>query len=135
MAWEDAMDSFCRPVQGGIWDTKLSSGFGPYTPCLVDTVIINLSYLALIFICVYRIRSIFSNTVGSKFKLTSSWGHYFGILLAAFCAGEPVAQIILGISAVTGDRTSSLPLFEVNYLLSFIFLVKLFYQTSQVSTG
>ena len=115
MAWEDAMDSFCRPMQGGIWDTKLSSGFGPYTPCLVDTVIINLSNLALIFISLCRIRSLFSNTEGSKFKVKSSWGHAFGILLAGFCAGEPVVQIFLDISAVSGDDKGSLPPFEVTF--------------------
>lgn len=117
MAWGDAVHSFCRPVEGGIWDTQLSSGFGPYTPCLLDTVVINLSYLALIFICLCRIRSLFSNTAGAKFQLKSSWPHYVAILLAAFCAAEPVAQMMLGISSVNGDSTTSLPPFEITTLV------------------
>ncbi|XP_024396529.1 ABC transporter C family member 2 [Physcomitrium patens] len=117
MAWGDLMDTFCRPVEGGIWDTKLASGFGPYTPCLLDTVIINFSNLTLIFVCLFRIRSLFSNTAPSKFKLKSSGAHYFAILLAAFCVGEPIAQIVLKLSAVNGDNSSSLPPFEITSLV------------------
>ena len=112
----EAMDSFCRPVEGGVWDTKLASGFGPYTPCLLDTVVINFSNLTLICICLTRIRCLLYNRSTTKFRLKSQWGHYVAILLATFAAAEPVVQIILGISAVNGDGETSLPPFEVTIL-------------------
>jgi ATP-binding cassette subfamily C (CFTR/MRP) protein 1 len=108
------MDVFCRPVVGGVWETKLASGFGAFTPCLVDTVVITVSNLALLFSAVYRIRALlYSSSSGNRFKVSRCWGHYFAILLAFVCAVEPIVQITLSLSAVNLDGETTLPPFEI----------------------
>jgi hypothetical protein len=118
------MDVFCRPVVGGVWETKLASGFGAFTPCLVDTVVITVSNLALLFSAVYRIRALlYSSSSGNRFKVSRCWGHYFAILLAFVCAVEPIVQITLSLSAVNLDGETTLPPFEVRNFFPFIFFL------------
>ncbi len=118
------MDVFCRPVVGGVWETKLASGFGSFTPCLVDAVIITVSNLALLSLVVYRIRALlYSSSSGNRIKVSRRWGHYFAILLAFVLAVEPIVQITLSLSVVNLDGETTLPPFEVRYFFPFIFFL------------
>lgn len=111
------LSSFCRPVTGGVWETKLASGFGAYTPCLVDSIVVSLSNVALLLFVLYRIRGLcgyHARSSSLRFKVQKPAGHCIGLLLAAFCAVAPVLQIVLGVSAVNLDGgDTSMPPFEV----------------------
>jgi len=113
---ERILAAYCRPLEAGAWATKLPSGFGAYTPCLVDTIIVNLSSLLLLFFTFHRIHSLLYGLSVERFKVKTPWGHYFGMLLASFCAVAPLAQIALGISTVNLNGETSLPPFEVLHL-------------------
>jgi hypothetical protein len=107
---------FCRPVAGGVWETKLASGFGAYTPCLVQSVVISPSNLALLLVVVYRICGLCYAYSSAPLRFTvqkPAAGHCVGLLLAAFCAVSPLLQIVFGVSAVNLDGENSMPPFEV----------------------
>ncbi|CAK9265220.1 unnamed protein product [Sphagnum jensenii] len=115
------LSSFCRPVTGGVWETKLASGFGAYTPCLFDSIVVSLSNVALLLFVLYRIRGLcgyHARSSSLRFKVQKPAGHCIGLLLAAFCAVAPVLQIVLGVSAVNLDGgDTSMPPFEVSALV------------------
>jgi hypothetical protein len=107
---------FCRPVAGGVWETKLASGFGAYTPCLVQSVVISPSNLALLLVVVYRISGLCYAYSSAPLRFTvqkPAAGHCVGLLLAAFCAVAPLLQVVFGMSAVNLDGENSMPPFEV----------------------
>jgi hypothetical protein len=112
---EDLVSLFCRPLEAGIWANKLPSGFGAYTPCLVDSVIINISSIVLLVFTVQRIRSLVYGVSIERFKVINPWRYSPGLLLASFCAVAPLTQIALGISTVNLDGEGSMPPFEVRF--------------------
>jgi hypothetical protein len=112
---EDLLTSFCRPLKTGVW-SKLPSGFGAYTPCLVDTIIVNISSIVLLFFTIQRIRSLVYGVSIERFKVSNPWRYCLGLLLASFCAVAPLTQIVLGVSTVNLDGESSMPPFEVQFL-------------------
>ncbi|CAM6104569.1 unnamed protein product [Calypogeia fissa] len=113
-AWGDLADGYCNPVRGGVWDTKLENGFGPFTPCLVDSVVLGISYLILLGLVVRRIFYLRSPETPKKYSVQSKWGHGFAIFLASLCTLAPFLQIILGISlANTSEDGGSMPVFEI----------------------
>lgn len=114
---EDLLSLFCRPQEAGIWANKLPSGFGAYTPCLVDSFIVNISSLVLLFFTVQRIRGLVYGVGIERFKVSSPWRYCPGLLLASFCAVAPLTQIALGVSTVNLDGESSMPPFEVWFTL------------------
>jgi ABC-type multidrug transport system fused ATPase/permease subunit len=114
---EDLFSSFCRPLDAGVWANKLPSGFGAYTPCVVDSVIVNISSLVLLFFTVQRIRALVYGVGIERFKVTNGWRYIPLFLLAAFCAAAPITQIILGVSTVNLDGESSMPPYEISTLV------------------
>ncbi|KAJ7552374.1 hypothetical protein O6H91_06G052700 [Diphasiastrum complanatum] len=111
MGWDPVAD-FCRPVAGGAWETKVTNGFGAYTPCVTDFIILGVANLYLMFLAAYRIRLIRSHSF-KKFSIQKKYIHYFLITLAAFNVLLPLIQVILGISIVNVDRERSLAPFEI----------------------
>eukprot|EP00250_Pteridium_aquilinum_P010315 c19292_g1_i1 orf=266-5158(-) len=111
------MESFCHPVAGGVWDTKLESGFGALTPCIVESVIIGISHCTLSCLVCYRIWLLLKGHHLSRFQLKQKYSQYFLILLAAALALGPFVQILLGISTVNVDGETRLAPFEVVSLL------------------
>ncbi|KAG0591623.1 hypothetical protein KC19_1G189200 [Ceratodon purpureus] len=122
----DLITRFCRPLEDGVW-SRLPSGFGAYTPCLVDTIIVNLSCIVLLFFTIQRIRSLVYGVSIERFKVGNPWRYGPGLLLASFCAVAPLAQIALGVSTVNLDGESSMPPFEITtlILLSFTWMAVL----------
>jgi hypothetical protein len=116
------MEGFCRPKEEGKWATHLPSGFGAYTPCLVDSFVVTVSNLLLLCVTLYRIYYVVASSSSSssayhnnkKFKLKNPpWGHLFAILLVACCVIGPLLQVVFGISNVNLDGELSLPPYEV----------------------
>jgi hypothetical protein len=118
------MEGFCRPKEEGKWATQLPSGFGAYTPCLVDSFVVTFSNLLLLCVTLYRIYYVVASSSSpssssayhnnNKFKLKNPpWGHLFAILLVACCVIGPLLQVVLGISNVNLDGELSLPPYEV----------------------
>ena len=116
---EDLLTSFCRPLEAGVW-SKLPSGFGAYTPCFVDTVIVNISSIVLLFFTVKRIRILVYGVSIERFKVSNPWRYSLGLLLASFCAVVPLTQIVLGVSTVNLGGESSMPPFEVYLYTLFV---------------
>jgi hypothetical protein len=117
------MEDFCRPKEQGKWATQLPSGFGAYTPCLVDSFVVTVSNLLLLCVTLLRIYHVVAPSSSSsssayhnnkKFKLKNPpWGHLFAILLVVCCVIGPLLQLVLGISNVNLDGELSLPPYEV----------------------
>jgi ATP-binding cassette subfamily C (CFTR/MRP) protein 1 len=114
--WFSVADKYCSPVAGGVWETHLENGFGAYTPCLVDSVILGVSYLFLLVIVLRRILHLRSPAT-SVFSVQSKWRHAFAIFLASICAVVPFLQVILGISSANTDVHGSMPIFEILVLV------------------
>lgn len=110
---EALLTSFCRPLESGVWANKLPSGFGAYTPCLVNSIIINLSSVVLLIFTIHRIRALVYGVSLERFKVSNPWRYCPGFLLSFFCAVAPITQIMFGISTVNLDGESSMPPFEV----------------------
>eukprot|EP00249_Psilotum_nudum_P023194 c28783_g1_i1 orf=631-5508(+) len=111
------MASFCRPVFGGVWETKLENGFGAFTPCIADVFVIGISHVVLCCLVFYRIWLIMRGSTLKRFHLKTPKMNYFLILVAACLTLEPVIQICLGISIVNLDGQRGLPPFEIVTLL------------------
>lgn len=107
------MASFCKPVVGGIWQTELENGFGAYTPCLADIVVISVSHVALCCLMAHRLRLLLRGATLKKFRLQSVAMTYFLACLSTCIAILPLVQIALGISFVNLDGGSSLPPYEI----------------------
>jgi hypothetical protein len=133
------MEDFCRPKEEGKWATQLPSGFGAYTPCLVDSFVVTVSNLLLLCVTLYRIYYVVASSSSAyhnnkKFKLKNPpWGHLFAILLVACCVIGPLLQVVLGISNVNLDGELSLPPYEVQ--LKFSSLVPLAAQHTHTHTN
>lgn len=107
------MASFCKPVTGGIWATQLENGFGAYTPCLADIVVVSGSHVVLCCLMAYRLRLLLQGVTLKKFRLQSVAMTYFLACLSTCIAILPLVQIALGISFVNVDGGSSLPPYEI----------------------
>lgn len=114
--WGGVASMYCSPVPGGTWETKLENGFGAFTPCLVDSVVLGASYLFLLGFVLRRIVHLRSPDT-KKFSVQSKFRHAFAIVLSSACAVAPFLQIILGLSTANTDVDSSLPVFEVRKML------------------
>jgi hypothetical protein len=113
------MESFCKPVAGGVWATKIENGFGSYTPCAADICVVTLSHIVLCCLMGYRLRQMMmAGSLGFKrFHLLNPLMAGPQIFIAICLAIIPIVQIGLGISFVNADNidgeSSSLPPYEV----------------------
>ncbi|XP_024518371.1 ABC transporter C family member 2 isoform X2 [Selaginella moellendorffii] len=106
---------FCRTVPGGVWETKIENGFGAFTPCVTDTLVINISMLVLLSFAVKRIRLIrgSSDAPVVRHSVKRRRGHVLLIALAAYSALQPLAQLGLGISSDNPEGNKSPPPYEI----------------------
>ncbi|KAL7593059.1 hypothetical protein Lser_V15G32576 [Lactuca serriola] len=107
------LDSYCRPVENGVWATAVDNEFGPYTPCATDSLVTGISHLVLLGICIYRIWVTKKNFKVQRFKLRSNLYNYFLGLLALYCTAEPLVRLIMGISAFNVDAENGLAPYEI----------------------
>ncbi|XP_052621477.1 ABC transporter C family member 2 [Lactuca sativa] len=107
------VDSYCRPVENGVWATAVDNEFGPYTPCATDSLVTGISHLVLLGICIYRIWVTKKNFKVQRFKLRSNLYNYFLGLLALYCTAEPLVRLIMGISAFNVDAETGLAPYEI----------------------
>ncbi|KAJ7570964.1 hypothetical protein O6H91_01G142500 [Diphasiastrum complanatum] len=113
MGW-DPVAAFCRPVAGGAWENQVNNGFGSYTPCVTDSIILNVTNLYLLCLAAHRMRLLLRCHNFDKFTIQRKSVHYFLITLAAFNALVPLIQVVLGISVVNVDGERSLAPFEAD---------------------
>ncbi|MCO5609705.1 hypothetical protein L7F22_063937 [Adiantum nelumboides] len=107
------MDSFCKPVSGGKWETDLLNGFGAYTPCIADIVVVSLSHVALCCLMGRRLWFLMLGTTKQKLCLQNPAMTLFLAFLSVCIAVLPLVQLGLGISFVNVDDASSLPPYEI----------------------
>ncbi|CAN1227639.1 ABC transporter C family member 2 [Linum grandiflorum] len=111
------LDWYCRPVPDGVWAKAVRNAFGPYTPCVTDTVVMVFSDLVLMGLCIYRIWLTMKDHKATRYRLKSNWYNYLLGLLAAYVAAEPLFRLFMGISAVNIDGQIGLAPFEVASLI------------------
>ncbi|CAN1821617.1 ABC transporter C family member 2 [Linum perenne] len=111
------MDWYCRPVPDGLWAKTVRNAFGPYTPCVTDTVVMLFSDLVLMGLCVYRIWLTMKDYKAQRYCLKSHWYNYLLAVLAAYVAAEPLFRLVFGISALDIDGQLGLAPFEVASLI------------------
>ncbi|XP_076949695.1 ABC transporter C family member 2-like [Bidens hawaiensis] len=111
------LDSYCRPVEKGVWATAIENEFGPYTPCATDSLVTGISHFVLLGACIYRIWVIKKNFKVQRFKLRSNLYNYWLGLLALYCTAEPLFRLIMGVSAFNVDGETSLAPYEIVTLL------------------
>ncbi|KAL2611008.1 hypothetical protein R1flu_022700 [Riccia fluitans] len=111
----DLITKFCRPIPGGVWETKLTNGFGPLTPCFLDTIVVNVSYVVLLVMTVKRIQSLRSLAL-KRFTLRAKSVHVISILLGVACTVASFLQIFLKYSTAN-IREDSLPPHEITSLV------------------
>eukprot|EP00250_Pteridium_aquilinum_P005352 c15461_g1_i1 orf=573-5420(+) len=107
------MAAFCKPVFGGIWETDLENGFGAYTPCLADIVVVSLSHVVLCCLMAHRLRLLMRSATLKTYHLQNPFMTYFLAFFSTCLAVLPLVQIGLGISFVSVDEGSSLPPYEI----------------------
>ncbi|XP_050370620.1 LOW QUALITY PROTEIN: ABC transporter C family member 12-like [Argentina anserina] len=91
------IDWYCRPEANGVWE-KAGSGFGSYTPCAMDSVVICISHLVLFGLSCYRIWMIKKNLKARRFRLRSNYYNYLLGLLAGYSTAEPMLRLVMGLS-------------------------------------
>lgn len=107
------MASFCKPVSGGKWATDLLNGFGAYTPCIADIVVVSVSHVVLCCLMARRLWFLMRGESTKKFHLQNPAMTYFLAFLSVCLAVIPLVQLGLGISFVNVDGDSSLPPYEI----------------------
>ncbi|KAL3616846.1 Canalicular multispecific organic anion transporter 1 [Castilleja foliolosa] len=107
---------FCRPLENGVWAQETDSSFGAYTPCAIDSVVGNVSHLVLLGLCLYRIWLIKFNAKVRRFCLRSSLYNYVLVLLASFCAAEPLFRLVMRISIFNLNKEIGFAPFEMVHL-------------------
>lgn len=116
---------YCRPVSNGVWAKAVQNAFGAYTPC-ADSMVVFISYVALLGLCLYRIWRIMKDFTVQRFHLKSKYYNYMLGIWAAYCTAEPLFRLVMGVSVVNLDGETTLAPYEVGLLfilyLSFIFL-------------
>ncbi|XP_073003248.1 ABC transporter C family member 2-like [Typha latifolia] len=107
------LEWYCRPVENGVWSRAVENAFGPYTPCSIGTLVICISHLVLFACCFYRIWRIRRDLTVERYVLRSPYYNYMLGLLAAYCTGEPLFRLIMGLSITNLDGQASLAPFEI----------------------
>lgn len=104
---------YCRPVENGVWARLSESGFGAYTPCVLDSVVGCVSHLVVLGLCIYRIWLIKMDSRIKRYKLTSRFFNCLLGFLAGYCAAEPLFRLTMGVSFFNLDEQSGMAPFEV----------------------
>lgn len=104
---------YCRPVANGVWDRMTESSLGAYTPCGTDLVVVSVSCLVLMGMCFYRIWLIKKSLKAQRFILRSTCVQYLLLVLAGYCALQPLFRIVMDISVFNLDGQTNLAPFEV----------------------
>ncbi|KAH7289296.1 hypothetical protein KP509_31G069200 [Ceratopteris richardii] len=107
------MASFCKPVLGGRWVTDLENGFGAYTPCIADIVVVSLSHVVLCCLMARRLWFLVRGETLQKFQLQKPAMTIFLAFFSTCLAVFPLVQIGLGVSFVNVDGDSSSPPYEI----------------------
>ncbi|KAL8033751.1 hypothetical protein ABFX02_13G178300 [Erythranthe guttata] len=107
---------FCRPVANGVWARETDSAFGAYTPCAIDSVVGNVSFLVLLGLCLYRIWLVKINPKLQRFCLRSNFCNYVLATLATCFAAEPLFKFVIGISIFDLDEETGLAPYEMVHL-------------------
>ncbi|XP_074328761.1 ABC transporter C family member 2-like [Apium graveolens] len=107
---------YCRPVSNGVWSEAVQNAFGAYTPC-ADSMVVFISYLALLGLCLYRIWRIMKDLTVQRFQLNSKYYNYMLGLIAAYCTAEPLFRLVMGISVVNLDAETTLAPYEIVSLI------------------
>nr|GMD06341.1 ABC transporter C family member 2-like [Ipomoea batatas] len=97
------LDWYCQPVKNGVWSKAVENAFGAYTPCATDSLVISVSQLVVLGLCLYRIWKIMKDFSVQRFRLRSNYYNYMLGLLAAYCAGQPLYRLVMGISVLNVD--------------------------------
>lgn len=124
------LDWYCQPVKNGVWSKAVDNAFGAYTPCATDSLVISVSQFVVLGLCLYRIWKIMKDFSVQRFCLRSNYYNYMLGLLAAYCAGEPLYRLVLGISVLNVDGQTSIAPYEVFSSLIFFYLCLLVYLMS-----
>ncbi|XP_051128280.1 ABC transporter C family member 2-like isoform X2 [Andrographis paniculata] len=111
------LDWYCKPVKNGVWSTAVENGFGVYTPCATDTLVICISHLVLLGLCLNRLWRLKKDYTVQRFCLRSNYYNYFLGLLALYSTGEPLVRLVMGISAFDVDGQSGPAPYEVVALI------------------
>lgn len=109
----DPLVWFCRPAAHGVWAEETDSAFGAYSPCAIDSVVGNVSYLVLLALCLYRIWLMKNNPKLQRFSLRSNFCNYGLAILATCCAAEPLFRLLMGISIFNLHKETGLAPYEV----------------------
>ncbi|KAG6543930.1 hypothetical protein Mapa_014771 [Marchantia paleacea] len=112
----DLMVKFCRPVPEGNWAKNLQNGFGAYTPCFMETVVVNVSYLVLLVLTLKRIQLLRSHNL-RRYSVRYKFMHVIAVLLSLACAAAPIVQIFLKFSIINTEGQDNLPPFEIANLV------------------
>lgn len=96
-----------------MWDRVARSALGPYTPCGIDSLVVSVSCLVLMGMCFYRIWLIKMSLKAQRFLLRSKLVQYLLLVLAGFCALQPLFRIVMDISVFDLDGQTNLAPFEV----------------------
>lgn len=109
----DPLEWYCQPVKDGVWSHVVENAFGAYTPCGTDSLVVCISYLALIGVCFYRIWRTTRDYTVQRYKLRSPYYNYLLGLLVVYCIAEPLYRIATGTSIMNLDGQPGLAPFEV----------------------
>uniref|UniRef100_A0A7N0T3Q1 ABC-type xenobiotic transporter n=1 Tax=Kalanchoe fedtschenkoi TaxID=63787 RepID=A0A7N0T3Q1_KALFE len=94
---------YCRPVANGIWDREADSALGAYTSCGIDSLVVSVSCLVLMGMCFYRIWLTKRSLKARRFLMRSKFVQYILMVLAGYCALEPLFRILMDISVFNLD--------------------------------
>ncbi|XP_031131650.1 ABC transporter C family member 2-like isoform X1 [Ipomoea triloba] len=111
------LDWYCQPVKNGVWSKAVENAFGAYTPCATDSLVISVSQLVVLGLCLYRIWKIMKDFSVQRFRLRSNYYNYMLGLLAAYCAGQPLYRLVMGISVLNVDGQTGIAPYETVSLI------------------
>nr|GLL30133.1 ABC transporter C family member 2-like isoform X2 [Ipomoea trifida] len=111
------LDWYCQPVKNGVWSKAVENAFGAYTPCATDSLVISVSQLVVLGLCLYRIWKIMKDFSIQRFRLRSNYYNYMLGLLAAYCAGQPLYRLVMGISVLNVDGQTGIAPYETVSLI------------------
>ncbi|CAK7350708.1 unnamed protein product [Dovyalis caffra] len=110
---------YCRPMANGVWAKKVDSGFGAYTPCAIDFLVICISHLVLLGLCLYRIwLTIDNNSKAERYCLRRNYYNYMLGFLAAYCTVQPSLRLFMDVSIFNLDGQTALAPFEMVSLIA-----------------
>ncbi|XP_060179357.1 ABC transporter C family member 2-like [Lycium barbarum] len=107
------LDWYCQPVANGVWSKAVENAFGAYTPCGTNTLVVSVSHLVLLALCLYRLWKMTKDLSVQRFQLRSKYYNYMLGLLAAYCAGETLFRLVMGMSALNVDGQPGLAPYEI----------------------